>query len=280
MLKKLHNITLFDRILIAGSIFGLLFLGYILFRKSTYVTAVIKVGEDTIRYEPWQTETGSRQWFSLLFREGMVESDGLNKIMAEVLSVRSYDTSPVKRSVYLTVRLNSVYNRASNQYTYKGSPLLIGSIINLNLDRLKVQGLVTFLEGVPDPRTKIKLKVTAVALEENPTFPETSGIKPYLANAIHVGDEFRDSQNQLIFRIINKKVEDAVKLTTNSSGQIVTQRYPLKKDVTIELEVNALKIADRYFLYDDVPIQVGLGIPINLPDLFIVPEVTSISVIE
>jgi hypothetical protein len=274
------KITLFDKVFASCLIVALVFGAYLLFRKSTFVTVVVKVDADTLRYEPWQDSVGSKLWVSLLFHAGMKETGGLNKTMAEVTSVYSYDTSPNTRSVYLTLRLNSVYNRSSNQYTYKGTPLLIGSLLNLNLDKLKVQGLVTYIEGVPDSRKLVKLKITAEPYDETPTFPENSGIKPHVAAAIPVGGEVKDSQGSSMIKILDKHVTDATKLTTTNTGQLTIQSDPLRKDVVLTLEVNATEISGRYFLYDDLPIMVGTGIPINLPNLFLMPEVTSITVSE
>ena len=109
-----------------------------------------------------------------------------------------YDT-PGGTAVYLTVKLNTVYNRASNQHTFKGSPLLIGSTVKLNLDSLLVEGLVTHIEGAPDPRTKIPLLIKAQVIRENPTYPESSGERSFIADALSVGDKVTDNQQALLY---------------------------------------------------------------------------------
>ena len=271
-----NRLTLFDKILIVIAILGFAFFAYVFFRKATYITATIKVGEDNISYEPWMVETGTRDWFAELFHEGIKETDGLGRVGAEVISIYSYDTYPSRKAVYLTTNLRAVYNRASNQYTFKGVPLSVGSKIRLNMDRLLVEGLVTHIEGLSDKREGVKLLVEAKLKNENSTYLETSGVEPYVADAIEKGQEIKDSQGKVIIRVVSKRDEDAKRLTTTAGGGVLVQNNPLRRDVYLALEVNAIKIGDRFYLFDDVPILVGGSLPFNTSTLSAFPEVTNI----
>lgn len=273
---RFKRLTLFDRVLIALAVLGTAFLAYFFFRKSTYVTATIKVSEENVNWGP----TYTRSWFSQLFYEGMKEQDGLGRIMSEVVSIRSYDTGSAIKAVYLTTRLRAVYSRASNQHTFKGTPLSIGSPVRLNLDRLLVEGLVTHVEGVKDPRVRENLIVEAQVREETPTFPEASGTREYIADALKVGDEVKDSRGNVIIKVLSKRVENAKRLVTTSDGRTLIQTNSLRKDVYLTLEVNAVKIGERYFLFDDVPILIGQTIPFNTPTISIFPEITKINIGE
>jgi len=280
-IKKLFKrLTLFDKVLAVLFLFGVIFFAYVFFRKSTIVTINVKVGEDNVRYEPWVREVGTRVWFSQLFYEGIKETDGLGRTMAEVTSIRSYDTLPSRKAVYLTTKVKAVYNRASNQYTFKGKALLIGSPIKLNLGRLLVEGLVTGIEGVSDPREKQTLLVEAQIREETPTYPDSNGTRDYVADAIHIGDEIKDDRGNITIKIIEKKVENAKRLVTTSDGRTVIGVNPLRKDVYLKMEISAIKIYDRYYLFDDLPILIGNGIPINTPTLSVWPEVSKVTVVR
>ena len=92
------------------------FFAFLFFRKATYLTVTVKVGSDSI-FSPGGVPT---PWFNQYFYTGMSEKDGFGRKTAEVLYMRSYDTSSSIKAVYLTVKLNTVYSRGSNQYTYKG----------------------------------------------------------------------------------------------------------------------------------------------------------------
>src|SRR3989304_851606 len=127
--KKFKNLGVFDYVLISLFLIGVTFFAYLFFRSPQYVTVTVKVGEESI---VWPRE-GIRDWFSQLFYVGMGEKDGLGNMQAEVKEVYSYDVKPNKRAVYLTLRLRAVYTKASNQYTYKGKPVLVGQPITLRL---------------------------------------------------------------------------------------------------------------------------------------------------
>lgn len=276
--KRLKNLTLFDKAIIIIAVLGVILFAYVFFRKATYITATVKVGEEDIRYQPWFTQVGSRVWFSELFYVGMQEKDGLGKVNAEVEKIYSYNASPETKALYLTLKLKAVYSRAQNQYTYKGNPVLIGYPIKMFIDRLYVEGLVISIEGIADLRERQNLIVEAKLIEESPTFPETSGVKEYIAEAIKVGDKAKDNNGETIIEILEKRVESAKKVVTTSDGRVVVQRQPLKRDVYLTLGINAIKIADRYFVFDDIPILVGLEIPINTSKYFIQPQVASFEV--
>lgn len=277
---KLKNLSLFDRILIAFAILGVAFFAYVFFRKSSYITVTIKVSEESIFYEPWRVETGTKTWVSQLFYQGMKEQDGLSRTTAEVLSIKSYDTLPSRKAVYLTLKIKSVYSRASNQYTFKGRPVLIGSTVRLYLDRLLVDGLITHVEGVKDSREKETLIIETQIREENPVFLETSGTRKHIADALKIGEEIKDDQGNTVIKVLNKRVENAKRTVITSDGRIIVGTNPLRKDVYLTLQVEALKIHDKYFLFEDIPLLIGEKIPINSSTVSIEPEVTEIRSFE
>lgn len=278
--EKLRKLTLFDRIIILIAISFVIFFGYAFFRKASYVTVTVKVGEENIYYQAWRSEAGSRVWFAELFHKGMKETDGLGRIGAEVVSVYSYNSAINTKAVYLTVNLRAVYNRATNQYTFKGFPLSIGSQVRLNLDNLFVDGLVTHVDGVEDPRKKVKLLVETKIVEESSVYPETSGTSESIANGINVDDQVKDSQGNTIIKIVKKRVENAKRLVTNSSGEFMVRNHPLRYDVYLTLEVEAIDLSGSYFLFDDVPILIGEEIPVFTPFISVLPEVTHITLLD
>lgn len=278
ILKKLRKLTLFDKLILFIALFvGLLFL-YVFFRKQTFIDVTVKVGENDIQYSDWQNQTGTRSWFSELFYVGMKEKDGLGRVSSEVTNLWSYDTLLARKAMYIDLKLKVVYSKSSNQYTYKGSPVLVGYPIKLNLDKVYVQGIITNIKGLKDPRTYETLTIKAKLSEENAVYSETSGVKEYLANAIKVGDVMRDSRGQVMLTIVGKTVENAKKVVTTSDGRVLVQSQPFRKDVFLVLEVNAAKIGNRYYIYDDLPLLIGTAVPINISNLLIYPEIMSIQV--
>jgi hypothetical protein len=280
--KYINKLTLFDKLIIVLLAVSVIFFAYYFFRKPDYKTVVIKVGEDTVGYLSWQQNIkepiGNRVWLAQMFHNGMQEKDGLGKVTAEVLSVYSFDTAPARKVLYLTTKLNSTYNRATNQYTYKGKPLIIGSLLKINFDGVYVEGMITDVEGFPDVRKQKNLIIDAqLTDEENLKYLETSGVSPSLAASIFKAREIKDSTGRVVAKIMDIKTEDAKRLTVDSTGRSGVQTNPLRKDVYLKIEIKALEIDNKYYMYDDIPILIGQKIPLNTTYYSIFPEVTNIT---
>jgi hypothetical protein len=268
--SKAKHIKVFDWILIAFGFFALLLFIIIFFRKSEYITVTVSVGSDSVM---WGT-SGPEYWYAGAFQKGQEEKDGLGRIQAEVLNVFSYDKSPTNKVVYLDVKLNTVYNRSSNTYTYNGIPVLVGSDIKLTLDNVYVDGLVTEVQGFPGHSVGQNITVEAQILEDDSTFPGTLGTDTYIADAIHVGDVVYDNHGSEMIKVLSKTVTPA-KITVNTSdGRVIEAYDPMKKDVYLTLQILAEKIGGKYFFLNDIPILVGQSIPINTQTSSTFPVVT------
>lgn len=275
--KNIYNrLTLFDFILVLIFILSIIFFAVVSYRKTDFVIVTVKVGDDDIR----QSIPGVKDWFSQLFYVGMRDIDGLGKPQAEVIDILSYDYSPNQKALYLTLKLRALYTQKTNKYTFKGRPLLIAHPIKLELDNLSVSGLVTSMEDVKDPREKVTIIVQAQAWNESPSFSETIGIRPYIADAIKVGDKVLDSQGNVLLEVVDKKIENAKRVIFVNAGQSRLGENPLLKDIKLTLKIQATRINDKYYFFDDVPIRIGTSIPINLPFLSIWPEITNITSVE
>lgn len=275
---KIKNTNSFDWIIIGLFISTVIVFGYIFLRRSSNIIVTVKVGNESLYWQQWYDPSGTKNWFTNLFYEGLTEKDGLGKTKAEVLNIFSYNTAPDKTNLYLRTKLNVVYNRTSNTYSYKGVSVLIGSKIKLNLNRIFVEGLITEVEDFPEKSTREKIIVEAQIINENSTFLETSGTKEYVAENIKIGEEIKDNNGNTIIKIINKKVEPAKKIVTTSNGNVLLKKDPLNKDIYLTLEINAIKYENKYFLLDDIPILVGQNIPINTSIIYIFPTVTKITI--
>lgn len=285
--SKSKRLKFFDWLILVFGLFSVLVFAVIFFRRSTHVIVTVKVGEDSSFYQSWLTgwpywndTSGSKTWFAELFHVGLTEKDGLGKPRAEVLNVYSYDKLPTRKTVYLTLKLNVVYNRVSKTHTYKGVPVLVGSKIKLNLDRIYTEGLITEVEGTLGSQGREKIVVEAQLREENATFLEMAGTKNYVADAIHVGDEVLDSNGAVIIRVVDKKVTPAQRTVVDGEGKVLLGSDPVRKDVYLTLEIDVLNLDNKYFLLDDVPVLVDKIVPINTKTYSVFPVVTKFVSVE
>lgn len=288
IISTLKKLTLFDISVLGILLFIVVFFALVFFRKSAFITVTVKVGENDVAVERW-----SRPWYSSIFYKGMKEKDGLGRINAELIEVKTYDVAPaydlyiagnnrlsIKKAVYLTLKIKAVYGRSSNQYTYKGLPVLVGTPIKMYLDRIFVEGIVTNINGVKNERERKTLIIEAQIKEENSTYLETSGTDEFISNALSKGQKVFDDQGNLIIEILDKKVENAKRVTVTDSGRAIVTRDPLKKDVYLTLKVFAFKENDKFYLFDDVVILINNRIPINTPIISVLPVVTNIKVLD
>ena len=277
--NRVRHLKLFDWVLVFGGLTLVIVFMVLFFRKSSYITISVLVGEDSASYGSWSSwsdNSGPKYWFANAFHKGQMEKDGLGKVQAEVLDVFSYDNNPSHKTVYLNLRIKAVYNRATNAYTYNGTPVLICSTIKLNFNNVFANSLVTNVQGFPDNVIDKKLIVEARIFEDNVVFPGTEGTKEFIANAVQKGDIVYDNNGNELIKILDKKSVPAEITVTTSDGRVIKKIDPLKKDVTFNLEIVVKKINDKYFFLGNIPILINQPVPINLPTVSVFPYVTKI----
>lgn len=270
---KTRSLVVFDWILIGCGLAAVIIFALLFFRKSSYITATVTIGEDSVVYGNF-LNTGPKNWFANSFHKGQVEKDGLGRIRAEVLSVYTYDKTPTNKAVYLNVKLNTVYSRGSNTYTYNGLPVLVGSPIKLNLDNVHAEGLVTEVQGFPGQVTPQVIRLETQLGDQETNFLQTAATKSYIADAVHIGDTVKDGDGNTIIKIIDKRVVPATATITTSDGRLVTTQDPVRKDVFLTLEVTVKKVNGKYYFLTDIPVLVDRQIPVNTSVVSIFPTVT------
>lgn len=276
---KVKGIKLVDIIILVVGISAISIFFFLFYRKTSSVIVTVKVGETSIYYAGTSMPvggidlSGTKEWYANNFHSGQVEKQGFNNIQATVLDVYSYNKTPTSKNVYLKVKLNTVYNPATNTNTYKGVPVLIGSPIKLNLDNVYVNGIIVNLGDALGGTPRQTITLEAQIIDENQTFLETTGTEDYVANAINIGDEVKDNNGIVLIKVLDKKVLPAKRTVTTSDGKVYAQDYSSRKDVFLTLQISAQKNGDRYFFLDDIPILIDKPIPINLPTISLSPKV-------
>ncbi|MFC1711929.1 DUF4330 family protein [Patescibacteria group bacterium] len=278
LIKKIkRNLTLFDILILFVVIISLAFLAYFFLRRTKHLEVTVKITDKSILY----AFSNPPNWFSEYFQVGMIAKDGLGRKAAEVKKVFRYDVWPNAKAVYLTVDLKADYSKSSDKYSYEGKPLIVGSPIKIEFSRILVEGLITHIEGFDDVGENKEMLVETQIMWQNETFPETYGVPSYIPDNINIGDEVKDSRGNTVITIVDKKVEPAKKLVTDSRGNVFIRHDPLKKDVFLTLKLNVKEIHNEindneYYLFDDIRIMVGQDIRLLLPNLSVAPKIVKI----
>lgn len=267
--KKLQ---LFDYLIII--LFGIFAVAFFIFffRKSDYITAVIKITDKNILY----ADSRSPSWFVYLLKPGMSQKDGLGKINAEILDVYYYDTSPDKKAVYVTLKLKTVYSSKNNSYKYQGEPVVIGGALKINLERVLVEGLVVEVQGLKNSYEEKILRVKTKLTNTDSTYSETEGVDPYVADAVSVGDKVYDSSGRVMVEVLEKEVLPAQKNTFDDRGNVYLKSDPQKKAVLLTLKISTKKINNEYYFFDEIPVKVGTYLPTHFKSISLYPVITQI----
>mgnify|MGYP001570693928 CR=1 FL=1 len=252
------RLKIFDIVVIFLFIFLAVSLFFVLFRKRSKISVVVKVNEESLAYQIG----GVPNWFAQFLHVGMKEVGTFGESMAEIKEIKTYYSADQKSVVHLIVDLTTVYSLSNHKYVYGGKDVSIGSPIQLRLDNLLVKGLIIDIDG----STKTNLKrIYAEAQIKNldPAFPQTEGVPSYVAESMKEGDIMKDSLGRPAIKIVKKIVEDAKLTVITANGDVTLQKHPMRKDVYLYLEIWAEKIGDRNYLFGDTNFPILIGSKID-----------------
>jgi hypothetical protein len=260
--KLISKLTIFDWLAFLVVVAVLVFLGFYIFRKETWVTAEIRLTAK----EWWVQRDPSPQWLPDSVKVGDQELDNRGRKVAEVTGVRVYELWSDRKDAYFTVRLRTVTSGSDKKIKFKNKPLEVGAPIELHLTNSLIQGLVVYVEGVPDKRK----------WEERIVEARVTTIYPWEAEAIQIGSKMKDGAGRIIAEVLEKKVEAAREIIVTSGlhtdeGErdrvtIVTTN-PLKKDVTLKLKLLVSEAGGNWYFLDTQKAKVGEALWISLPEI-------------
>lgn len=275
--SKKKYLNLFDILIIIAIVLTAAFLAFFFLRRSKHLTVIVKITNQNVLY----AFDSPPNWFVYYFKEGMAANDGLGRKTAEIKEIYRYDAGPSNKALYLTLNLKADYSKSSGKLSYQGKPLIIGAPIKIEFQDILAEGLVTYIEGAVDETKTKEMLVEARIIKENEAFPETTGVSTFIAEAISAGQQVKDSLGNVLITIVDKRVEPAEKIVTDSRGSVFVSRDPLKKDVFLTLKLRVKEVGSdvneyEYYVFDDVRVKIGTSIPIHLKNISIYPVVTKI----
>ncbi len=270
-LKNLYsNIRLFDVIVVLTLAAIAILLFMFLARKAEYLNVTIKVGDDSI---VWPHD-GVPAWYVNQLAAGMAEKDLVGRENAQVLKVNTYFVEPNKKILYVDLKIRVVYSSSAQSYTFNSRPVLIGNTLRVNPGNVLLEGMVVNIEGIKDPRQKETLRFQTQVFGNDPVFPNTTGVYDYIADAIHVGDEVKDSSGNTLIKIIDKQVAPAKRVVVTNNGTSFLTQDPFKKDLYVTVDVNATKLGSDYYLFDQLKLNTNVTIPIQLQNITVYGTIT------
>ena len=226
----------------------------------------IEVEMITTGGEWWWGTPNPYYWNILPVDKGAIEYDIARKPLAEILEVKKYSTDN-RTLAWMKVRLKAKKNVRTNSYSFKQNKVEIGKTIAISPNNTSVIGQVVAIEGVGKfGETKTKI-ITG----------RLYSIRKELADAILVGDVYKDDQGNVVAEIIDKVVEPAEEVTPTWQGELLLKRNPLVKDVTLKIRMVVQQENNNYFFNYYQLIQEGLAVNLQLTNTSIEPFISKVA---
>ena len=269
--SSLRKLTVIDWVFIGFGVIAIAGMLFFLRRSNTWLDIRVKITDPDVLYARAVPSVNYGQ----AFVEGDVERNELGQVSATITRVDAVQISPTQQAVYLTIHAKGLYSPLKKQYSIKGKPVVFGQSLNFTFTNVRFIGLVTdFPEyRAQKPVQTKKIQVTAQFLNESRNFSEVYGVLSYLSSAVKPGDEIFDSQNHSIVKVLSVDQKPARRTTIDDRGFPRVIEDPLLKDVSYKLELEVKEIDGKYYLYDDIPVQVGGSLPLNFNQVQIFPTV-------
>jgi len=212
----------------------LLFLKFYFKQKPIWVKIGLKISTPH-----WWSDAAPPYWLADNIEVGDQEIGFFNQKVVEIEDVQVFETSGKEKNVYLTVNLLANYNSKNEKYTFKGQSVEIGGPLELHIDNVFVQGLVTFVsENTGDFQ-----EVVVTGQVENKY--------PWEVENIKAGDKMKDGQGRTIAEVLDKQVVLADYLTTDYQGNVYLRKRPDRRDAEFKIKLRVKKQkGNLYFRYE------------------------------
>lgn len=267
LIKIIKNkITLFDIVL---GVFLLVFLiAVVLFldRKTQYVDIRVKVTDQDVLY----SRTNPATWYANRFNVGDSEKNELGRPIAQITNVETYNTTADTKAVYLNINVRAVYDKMSQTYSAKGTSLIFGNTLKFSFPNVSFSGLIIESPTTSNPVSPIEQK-KIVVLQRG-----IDAIEPVILQKIKVGDEIIDSMGNILAHVESVSFLASPRITQTYQGDLLLRNDPYYKDAFITLTVRVKKYNNEYFLFDNVPLKLGVNVPLNFSYESIYPVIIDI----
>ncbi len=268
------KLTYFD--LFFGIIFLTMILGVFLFfyRKKEYVNIRVKVTDQDVLF----ANANPKTWYANRFEVGDKETDELGRVISEVTGIETFNMSGDSKAVYLDIRIKAVYDRRTKIYSARGANLIFGDTIRFNFSKVTFNALITESPSTANQKNfSIEEKeITTIlrgtgSLERGP-----AALEPQILEAIKKGDAIKDSNGNVLAEVLNVTTRPGQRVIQNDRGDLLLRNDPYYKDAIITLKIRVKNYKGEPFAFDNIPVKLGVYIPLNFNYASVWPIITQI----
>jgi len=200
-------------------------------------------------------------WLSDKVKIGQTEKNKSGQIIATLINFESYDHGDQESELYLTLKVETLFDKRSGIYYYKDKPLNLGSPIELNLDNIEIYGQIID-NNVPQngyPTKYFNIKARARNLDSWVYSKIIPGIKIY-----------DRANNEVIGEIINTNLENStlqeIKNDPNT-GKYLQATLNKNKDLIVDIKLKAYQMDHRWFFSGRQNLKIGNPLSIYTPQV-------------
>lgn len=243
-LKKPTAVNIFLGVFVAISIF----LVYrISIRETTPIFLVLTYQREFERGFPVPPE----YWSVNKINPGDVSYNSLGKKIAEVIEVTKSYWGANRENLSVLVKVETIFNGKTGEFILDGKPLLIGGELSLTLGKTQFNGIITDLFKDEQDRFKGYRKAKAIVKLHGRFY------EPWQAEALR-NFKVVNSSGETTVRLKSVVIEPAEYIFTTDSGTPLRLRDPIKKDMTMTIELTDVLCAEQTCYFEETkPLKIG-----------------------
>lgn len=243
-----------------GIVFFLFF-----YRRAEYIDIRIKVTDQDVLYQQSEPAT----WYAHRFFVGDKELDALGRTIAEITRVTTIPLDSRHQAVYVDLKVRALYDSRTKQYSTHGQSLMFGAPMRFYLSGVAFDGFVSEFPGSKEMRKGSERRARVTVLIRN--------LEPAVAAAVSPGNTVTDADGGILARVTDVAVMAAERVTNTYAGDLLLRYDPIYKDVMMAVDVRAVAIGNDLFVFDNMPLKIGLPFPLLLDSIGIDKYANSIS---
>lgn len=256
MRKILSRLSNGDRFTIIGFITICLFVALFFIKQNTYLEVEILVTHDNLLY----SDPMPPFWYQEKITTGAEEKDGVGRVIAKIISLKTYEEKENKRDTYVRAKIATSYNSRNGDYSFRGQSIKIGSPITISPGNIIIKGIITSTSNLEDNKEEIIVK-SRVSGWNDPDLT-ANGIDPIYLNAVEVGDSVKDLSGDAIAMVVDKQVYPGKRITYDSLGNTRLVQDPYFKEGYLTLKLKVRKSGSTYYYMDKYKVKTNERLPL------------------
>jgi hypothetical protein len=205
--------------------------------------------------EEWMTSPNPPEyWKTSSIKTGDRIRSFSGQEFATVTNVEKSFSSGDRQYIFITIQAQALYNKTSKNYQIGNNLLLIGSPLQIYLDKTSFNGTIFDVYQNPDQQFANYVKATAtITVNYVNLDPEHVAS---LANFYQ-----HDSNGKQTVKLVAIKDIASNMIVTTSSGEVLLKKNPLYRDLTLTLELSDVLCANTDCFFNKVtPLKIGAQI--------------------